>query len=179
MTSAPSIPTRAKTATVAVLNPVPAKFPTVGNLTQMDFDWDIGHMRPWLFLSEISSALKCSPEHASNLIDDGSLDAVIDIKAPDATRPAYRVFRECFFRFLQRHAKPPATNLEQALQAYFKLLPTVLSSSQASAHLRCTDTHVLTLADQFTDISASASERRCLRIHKSQLLKFINVRRVQ
>jgi hypothetical protein len=166
MTSAPSIST-------------PAKLATVANLTQMDFDWDIGHMRPWLFLSEISQSLKCSAEHASNLIDDGSIDAVIDIKAEGATRPSYRVFRDCFFRFLHREAKPPGTDLETALQPYFKNLPSVLSSRQAAEHLRCTDTHILTLANQFTDISAAAAERRCLRIHKSQLLRFIIKRRIQ
>lgn len=168
------------------------KFPTVGNLPtaptgpifrreaapQMEFDWEIGHNFAWLLVSEISAALRCSPEHVSNLIFGGALDVVIDIKAPTASRPSYRILRHSFFRWIYQGENAAATDLETALQPYFKALPAVLSAEQTARHLRCTDDHVLNLSDAFTDISAPSSNRKCLRVGKPHLWQFIQKRRI-
>ena len=158
---------------------------------QMEFDWQIGHAKPWLKCGEIMRSLVCSEDHVFNLIQDGSLDAVIDIRADDVRRPAYRVLRESFYRFLRLRSNfaggfsnlgggiaDTATDLETVLNGYFKLLSTVLASWQAAAHLHCHESHIRTLAPHFTDIRSSASDRRYLRIHKAALLEFIKKRRV-
>jgi hypothetical protein len=144
---------------------------------QLQFDWEIGHARPWLKISEVARALKCSNEQVVNLFDAREIDVAINIGADDARRPAYRVYRASFDRLVRGTRNAPKTDLETGLQADFKRLSTVLAAWQAADYLRCTDRHILTLGHYFTDIGAG-QDRRYLRIHRMALFAFITKRRI-
>jgi hypothetical protein len=148
---------------------------------QPEFDFQIGYTGAWLTIPAICQALDISDAHASNLIADGSLDYVIDIRGPGATRPAYRVFVESYRLFAARQEgqKSHGETFDQAFAPYLRQLPSVLSSSQIASHLRCSDDHVLTLADYFADVSTATSFRRYLRASRLQLFDLIQKRRVQ
>jgi hypothetical protein len=61
---------------------------------QPELDFHLGHSRPWITVGEIARALDVSESHVCNLFDNAAIDFVIDIKAPDAARPYYRILRE-------------------------------------------------------------------------------------
>lgn len=143
---------------------------------QMQFDWEIGHARPWLKVSEIMRPLKCSKEHVVNLIASGEIDAAIDIRADGASRPAYRILRASFDRLVSGAKNAPRTNFETALQADLNRLSTVLAAWQAADYLRCSDRHILEIGHYFTDIGAK--DRRYLRIHRMALAAFVTKRRI-
>jgi predicted RNA-binding Zn ribbon-like protein len=150
-------------------------------VNQLVFDWDIGHMRPWLTTFETARAIQCSTDHVLNLIEDTSIDAAIDIKAKGARRPCVRVLRESLFRFLQVRsgARQAPTDFDSLVAAHLKNAASVLVSYQIASHLRCSDDHVLNLEPELSlDISRAAATRSYPRTAKAQLIEFIKGRRM-
>lgn len=144
---------------------------------QVQFDWQIGHARPWLLTDEIKRALECSDDHVWNIFQDGSIDVVIDIRCPGATRPSYRALRESFYRYVRKADAP--TDMQAVMASYLKLGPTVLRSFQIAWHFRCTEQHVCSLAPHFfTDISSANAVKGYVRATGLQVINFAKARRV-
>jgi len=150
--------------------------PSVAKPFQAEFDWQIGHARPWLLTDEIKAALECSDNHVRNLFDDGEIDVVIDIKSIGARRPCYRVLRESFFRHVTKTKEP--TDLENVIAGYLRHGPSVLRSWNIAAHFRCSEDHVCELASEFTDISSANSTRVYIRATGLQMINFAKARRI-
>ena len=148
---------------------------------QLELDFQIGHARPWLKVSEIARALRVSEDHVCNLFDGAALDFVIDLKTDGARRPCYRILRASFERWQdsQRSSLPTqATDLEAALDPHLRTKPEVLLSTQIAWHLSASHDLVLDHAGAFFDASAPRSSRTFFRATQGQLLKFITDRRL-
>jgi len=158
--------------TSPILNPQPT--PCVA---QIEFDWTLKHHRPWLRVAEVQRALKCTEPHVRNLIDDGSLDLVIDLRGPGTVQPYYRIARDSLFRFTAQEQAP--TSLESFLEPYLRNLPMVLSAWQVAGHLAVSDDHILALAAELgSDISTAGSQRTCLRVPRPRLVEFLRRRKI-
>ena len=148
---------------------------------QLEFDYQVGHMRPWLLVEEVASAsmLSCDSSHVVNLIDDGSIDAAIDIRRPGVERRCIRILRDSAFRFLHDRKGTP-TNLEERINFYLASTRIVYASHEIASHLRCSEDHVLNLKNELSlDISSAGSQRSYPRTSRKQLIEFIIKRRIQ
>ena len=158
---------------------------------QFEFDWQLAHARPWLFIHECAAALDCSPNHIANLIDDGSIDFAVDIgyREPrldlsnpfdpsDLPRRCVRIFRPSFDRF-RNHRFGPDTNFAQVITIYLSSVRDVFSTQEVANHLRCTQAHICNIVpDLGVDISSTASPRACPRIPRAKLIAWLIHRRI-
>lgn len=147
---------------------------------QVEFDWQIGHLRPWLLTEEIQAALECSDRHVCNLFDDGSIDVVIDIRGKGSKRPCYRALRESFYRYVRTGSRSAApTNLEAVLAGYLRGGPSVLRSFNLANHFNCSEDHICDLAPHFfTDIASARASKLYVRATPLQVINFAKARRV-
>jgi hypothetical protein len=152
---------------------------------QTELDWDFPDPRPWQKVHRAARDLRCSEDHVVNLILDGSLDFVIDIKTNDAARPCYRIFRPSLLRFeVQRRSdvavrKHPAIHFDHLIQEFLRTKHNILTSIDVAAHFNCTERHVLNIAPEFfTDFAAAQTTRSYPRTTQARLIEFIKRRKV-
>lgn len=150
---------------------------------QTEFDWLIGHAKPWLHIFDVANGARLSMDHVPNLFAADGIDFVINIATRDSARPAYRIFRPSFDRFMRKRSFPalkiPATNFETEIHQYLRTKPAVLRSDDVAAHLDCTDRHVLNLGAEIAiDFSSPNATRSFWRSNQAKLIQFIIGRRV-
>lgn len=148
---------------------------------QLELDFQLGHTRPWLRVSEVAAALEVTEDHVYNLFDDASIDFVIDIKPKGGVRPYYRILREAWENFQARrrfgHSDIiPHPSYELVLNCHLSRLPMAMGTETVASFLSVSENHVLSLANHFTDLGTAS--QRFFRASKSQLTTFITARRL-
>ena len=114
------------------------------------------------------------------LIQDGSFDCTLDLRAAEAQQPYWRVWRRSFARFGQR-ARGEACGrfrLEPEWTEALTPLPQALTGSDLAAHFRCSKQHIYNLADEFANVGTLEAERSLVRVSRAELMGFIRKRMV-
>ena len=142
---------------------------------QAELDFEVGHTRPWLTVDEIACALGVSPDHVTQLFDSAALDYVVDIRAPGAARPYYRILRDAWLRYRAGRDNPTT---DDALNPHLAALPSAMGSAHVAKFFRVSENHVLHLTQYFLDAAKPGSSQLYFRASKSQIKKFIQNRKL-
>ena len=151
-------------------------------------DFQIGHNRPWLTVGEIARALEVSEDHVCNLFagpfrarENYFLDFVVDVSVDGSGRPRYRILREAWENFqtarrFTSNGIVPHPNYDDALSSHMRRLPAVMGASHVAGFLSICENQARALGNYFLD--AGAASQTCFRASKTQLLNFIQRRKL-
>jgi hypothetical protein len=149
-------------------------------LKQFAHDWALPEGAIWLSARDIAAALQVSRRHVFALIQDGSFDCAIDLRAPGARQAYWRIWRTSFVRFGQR-ARGEACGrfrFELELSDALAAQPPALTGQDLAAHFRCSKQHIYNLVEELPNVGTVEADRALVRVSKAELLGLIKKRMV-
>ena len=142
--------------------------------------WGFPEKRAWLSTREISETLRVTRRHVIRLIEEGSFECVIDLKAPGADQAFWRVARFAFTRFGQRARGETCgrLQLDAELNHALAVYPNTLTSLELAAHFHCSKQHIYHLATELANVGTMDAERSLLRVSRVEVVAWIKRRMV-